>query len=245
MKSLYIAWQDPETRLWHTVGQLSKQNDSYCFSYTRGALASPRFKYLGRMRDLHQRYVSHELFPLFSNRVLSRSRPEYPDYVRWLAVEPDQQHDPMQLLARSGGRRATDELCVYPKPEANANGEIELFFFSNGLRYLDQADLARINCLKAGDRLSLRVEDDNVKDRFALRLETDELVKVGYCPRFLNRDLRRVLDQTNVQLTIERLNIDAPIQFRLLCRAAFALPVGFELFSGNEYLPLDGVAVAA
>lgn len=22
MKALYIAWQDPETRLWHTVGQI-------------------------------------------------------------------------------------------------------------------------------------------------------------------------------------------------------------------------------
>jgi len=65
MKSLYIAWQDPETRLWHTVGKLYKQNDSYCFVYTQGALTSPRFKYLGRMHDLYQRYVSRELFPLF------------------------------------------------------------------------------------------------------------------------------------------------------------------------------------
>lgn len=245
MKSLYIAWQDPETRLWHTVGKLYKQNDSYCFVYTQGALTSPRFKYLGRMHDLYQRYVSRELFPLFSNRVLSRSRPEYPDYVRWLAVEPNQQYDPMQLLARSGGRRATDELCVYPHSEPNVNGQIELFFLSHGLRYLDQANLLQVNRLQIGDRLSLKPEDDNVKDRFALRLETDEPVKVGYCPRYLNQDLRRVLDQVDVQLTVERLNIDAPIQFRLLCRAAFTPPTGFELFAGNEYLPLESVAVAA
>jgi hypothetical protein len=244
MKSLYIAWQDPETRLWHTVGQLNKQNDSYSFAYTKGALASPRFKYLGRMRDLHQRYVSRELFPLFSNRVLSSSRPEYPDYVRWLAVEPDQD-DPMQLLARSGGRRATDELCVYPHPEANADGEIELFFLSHGLRHLSQSDLQYINGLKIGDRLLLRPEDENAKDRFALRLETGEPATVGYCPRYLNRDLRRVLDQTDVQITVERLNVDAPIQFRLLCRAALTLPAGFDFFAGDEYLPLDQVAVAA
>ena len=49
MKALYIAWQDPQTRLWHTVGQLSRENDLYRFAYTQGALVSPRFKYLGRM----------------------------------------------------------------------------------------------------------------------------------------------------------------------------------------------------
>jgi hypothetical protein len=244
MKSLYIAWQDPDTRLWHTVGQLNKQNDSYTFAYTKGALASPRFKYLGRMRDLYQRYVSHELFPLFSNRVLNRSRPEYPDYLRWLAVEQDQD-DPMQLLARSGGRRATDELCVYPHPEANAKGEIELFFLSHGLRHLSPSDLQHINGLKMGDPLLLRPEEDNLKDRFALRLETGEPVTVGYCPQYLNRDLRRALNQTNVQITVERLNVDAPIQFRLLCRAALILPTGFNFFAGDEYLPLDQVAVAA
>lgn len=245
MKALYIAWQDPQTRQWHTVGKLSKQNDSYCFVYTQGAIASPRFKYLGRMHDLYQRYVSQELFPLFANRVLSRSRPEYPDYVRWLAVDPAQQDDPMQLLARSGGKRATDELCVYPHPEANANGEIELFFLSHGLRYIDQSDLQCIDRLKSGDRLSLRAEDDNEKDRFALRLETDEPVTVGYCPRYLNRDLRRVLTDTDVYLTVERLNMDAPIQFRLLCRAVFTLPAGIDLFIENEYLPLDRVAAVA
>jgi len=57
--------------------------------------------------------------------------------------------------------------------------------------------------------------------RIVLRLETDEPVTVGYCPRYLNRDLRRVPADTDVYLTVERLNMDAPIQFRLLCRAVF------------------------
>jgi len=46
------------------------------------------------------------------------------------------------------------------------------------LRYIDQSDLQCIDRLKSGDRLSLRAEDDNEKDRFALRLETDEPVTV-------------------------------------------------------------------
>jgi len=54
-----------------------------------------------------------------------------------------------------------------------------------------------------------------------------------------------VLTDTDVYLTVEQLNMDAPIQFRLLCRAVFTLPTGIDLFIENEYLPLDRVAAVA
>ncbi|WP_029151776.1 HIRAN domain-containing protein [Methylovulum miyakonense] len=245
MNPLYIAWQDPKSRLWHTVGRLSRERDLYTFAYTQGALASPHFKYLGRMRDVYKTYYSQELFPLFANRILNSSRPEYPDYVRWLAMNPDKENDPMQLLARSGGERATDELYVYTHPETNDQGELELFFLSNGLRHLDPASLQRIGQLQMGDSLALRREAENEHDRFALVIETDEPIKVGYCPRYLNRDLCQIMENTTIKLTVERLNHDAPIQFRLLCKALFKLPPGFTLFGDDEYQLLGGEVVAA
>lgn len=245
MKALYIAWQDPETRFWYTVGRLSCENGMYRFVYTQGALKSYRFKYLGRMRDLRQSYWSHELFPLFSNRILDSSRPEYPKYLQWLALDPKDQHDPMQLLARSGGKRATDELCVYPHPEINERGEVELFFLSHGLRYLDAPALQRMSQLQSGDHLTLRREYDNAHDRYALLLETEEPVTVGYCPRYLSLDLCRVMEATDVKLNVERVNQDAPIQFRLLCRAAFTPPFEFDMFADNDHQPLVQEAVAA
>ena len=148
-------------------------------------------------------------------------------------------------LARSGGKRATDELCVYPHPEINGQGEVELFFLSHGLRYLDETALQRIDSLQAGDRLSLRREDDNSHDRFALLLETEEPVTVGYCPRYLSRDLCRIMTTTDVQLSVERLNKDAPVQFRLLCRAFFRPTPGVEIFANDEHSPLEKEAVAA
>lgn len=75
MKALYIAWQGPETRLWHTVGRLSHEGGNYRFTYTCGAFESPRFRYLGRMQDKRKVYRSETLFPLFSNRLLDESRP--------------------------------------------------------------------------------------------------------------------------------------------------------------------------
>jgi hypothetical protein len=80
------------------------------------------------MHGLRKRYVSESLFPLFSNRLLDSSCPEYPDYVQWLGIH----------------------------------------------------------------------------DRFALVVETEKPVKVGYCPRYLNQDLRRVMDIAEVKLTVER-----------------------------------------
>ena len=244
MKSLYIIWQDLQTRTWHTVGRLTHQQGLYRFVYTRGALASPSFTYLGRMHDLHKPYVSKTLFPLFSNRLLDRSRPEYPDYVQWLGVDADEA-DPMQLLARSGGKRATDQLCVYPHPELNESGEIELFFFSHGLRYLGNDALQRINLLKTGKRLQFKRDDDNTHDRFALVVEIEESIKIGYCPRYLNQDLQKIMEVAEVKLAVERVNQGAPLQFRLLCKTIFTPPPAFELFTDDTFQPLVEEKAAA
>lgn len=235
MNTLYIAWQDPQTRAWHTVGKLTKEQDVYCFVYTQGAKTSPRFNYLGRMFDLTKRYYSRELFPLFANRILNKSRAEYPDYLRWLALDPNASQEPMQLLARSGGKRATDELCVYPHPERNEQGQSVLYFLSHGLRYLDEESLQRIENLQAEDYLILRHEN-NSHDEFALLVETQQQpIKVGYCPRYLNRDLGVILKRTAINLSVARLNHDAPLQFRLLCKAEFNMPIDYNAFTGGEY----------
>jgi hypothetical protein len=243
MKALYIAWQDPDSRQWHTVGRLWREQEHYRFVYTQGALQSPRFGYLGRMNDLHQTYYSDSLFPLFANRLLDTSRPEYPDYLAWMGVEGDA--DELELLARSGGRRGTDQLCVYPEIEADDHGEMTLYFFSHGLRYLTEAGHKAIDRLQPGDGLQLTAEDDNQHDRYALLLETQEPMRVGYCPRYLNQDLMTIRNHTSLRLTVEKINRTAPLQFRLLCKARFALPAGFALYATDEHRPLAARVMAA
>nr|VFK07833.1 MAG: HIRAN domain-containing protein [Candidatus Kentron sp. LPFa] len=240
MKALYLAWQDPQTRRWYTVGRLGRENGHYLFCYTRGALVPPGFGYLGRMRDKYQAYHSDKLFPLFANRLLNTSRPEYPDYLAWMGM--DDTASELELLGRSGGHRATDQLCVYPEVEPDEQGRMALYFFSHGVRYLSDNEQETLSRLKPGEALQLTPEEDNPHDPHALLLETVESVRLGYCPRYLNQDLQLIQQQAALRLTVEKINLDAPLQFRLLCKAVFVSPQGFDLYAKEEHQPLAAMA---
>ncbi len=135
MKTPYLAWQDHEDRRLLPVGRLSFDGHVYRFVYTKGAEQSPRFVPFGVMRDLHVVYESTVLFPLFANRLLSKSRPEYRDFLAWLDV-PEHAAEPLVLLALTEGMRATDTLMVFPYPEKSSDGKPHVRFFSHGLRYV-------------------------------------------------------------------------------------------------------------
>src|SRR5262249_37475981 len=128
MTDLYVAWRNPENRSWFPVGRLSYDGSVYRFVYTKGVLQSPRFVRFGQMEDLSVVYESRELFPLFANRLLSKKRPEYQDFLQWLSV-PAGQDDPLTLLARTGGIRATDTLVVFPCPERQNDNTYRVQFF--------------------------------------------------------------------------------------------------------------------
>jgi len=125
MKAVFIAWQDPESRRWVPVGRLTAKGTVFQFVYTQGAMSFPNFRAFGAMSDLHSSYESSTLFPLFSNRLLSKNRPEYHDYLRWLDVKTEIS-DPLDELAKTGGIRATDSLIVFPCPEPQEDGRYSI-----------------------------------------------------------------------------------------------------------------------
>ena len=85
MNSLFVAWRPatPEQGAWRPVGRLEHDGHLYRFCYTRGA-RKPDFRPFPRMENLDRVYASEALFPLFANRLLSQSRPEYEAYLRWM-----------------------------------------------------------------------------------------------------------------------------------------------------------------
>ncbi|MGH8008284.1 MAG: HIRAN domain-containing protein [Candidatus Binatia bacterium] len=241
MKNLYLAWRDPKQRSWFPVGQLSFDGNVYRFVYTKGARQSPNFIPFARMADLTTVYESDELFPVFTNRLLSKKRPEYQAFLHWLNVRPEED-DPLTLLGRTGGMQETDSLAMFPCPEPNGSEQYCMQFFSHGLRYLLPEAVPRIHALCPGARLYLLPDPQNPHDSCATALRTDDPVTiVGYCPRYLASDFLVLLKQAGpakTQVVVERVNRDAPIQLRLLCRLTADWPANFSPCAGEWYASL-------
>jgi hypothetical protein len=224
------------------VGRLTYQDGRYAFAYTRGAQdahAAKRFRPFGSMTDLSVVYLSKTLFPLFANRVLNESRPEYPDFLRWLGLGERSPANELEVLARSGGLRATDTLEVFPCPEPTRDQQYLVYFFSRGIRHLLPENQARIPTLQVGQQLYLMKDVQNAFDRTAILMRTgDPVANVGYCPQYFSQEFTKLLDVVgceNVKVTVERVNFDAPTQFRLLCRLAAPWPLNFAPCSMEQF----------
>jgi hypothetical protein len=187
LKTLFLAWEDPGSGSWFPIGRLTFNGKEYQFNYTNGVLEAKLkcgFGPLPSFPDFNKVYTSQKLFPLFSNRVMPRSRPDYPEFVQWLNI-PQHEDDPIALLARSGGKRVTDKFEVFPCPEPDENGRYRIHFFAHGLRHLPKPAIERINGLQVGELLYLAHEFQNPHDSSALLLCTEDHWIVGYCPRYL------------------------------------------------------------
>lgn len=235
MKTLFVAWQDPVSRRWTPIGQLTHDGATYWFRYTLGAHRAARdygFTPLHAFPELDATYMSEELFPLFSNRLPSSNRDDFPEYVQWLGVEPNER-DPIVLLGRSGGRRMTDALELFPCPDMNEAGEYQVRFFVHGVSHLPTDSLKRIEQLKHNDHLLLFHDFQNPYDPNALGLRTSESNGgrhiVGYCPCYLLPDAFQLLRDCPGApfVTVERVNPEpAPAQMRLLCKLTACWPEG-------------------
>ncbi|WP_295392108.1 HIRAN domain-containing protein [uncultured Thiodictyon sp.] len=242
MKALFVAVQDHDSRCWAPVARLTRENGSYRFVYTEGARDLPGFTPFGRMTNLESQYISNELFPLFANRVLPKSRPEYRDYLNWLGLSAAD-HDALDELARTGGLRATDTIELIPYPEATADRCYVVYFFGRGLRHLAAENQARIGSLDVGERLHLLHDLQNPIDCMALMLRTGDPVSiVGYVPRYYAADWTRLIQLAGaeaVMVTVERVNQDAPMQYRLLCKLSAPWPAAFSPCKDGQYRPIS------
>ena len=79
-RTLFLAWQGRKTREWFPV-----LDADVSFRYTGGANRADKeagFPRLIEFPDLYKAYRSPELFPVFQNRVMNRSRPDFAAYLR-------------------------------------------------------------------------------------------------------------------------------------------------------------------
>ncbi len=241
--ALFVAWRSGDTANghWGPVGRLEHVVGGYRFGYTRGAQTFADFRPFPGMPDLEAVYESEELFPLFANRLLARSRPEYEAFLRWGGFDPNNPPDPLAVLGVTEGRRATDSLEVFPCPLPDVEGCYTNKFFLHGIRWMPPAAIERIGKLQAGEPLGLMCDFTNHYDPYAVAVRTSTeggRFWIGYVPRYLASDVRKLClqcDPNVIKVTVERVNLDAPLQNRLLCRMKSCWPSDFRPCAGQEF----------
>ncbi|MCD6328568.1 HIRAN domain-containing protein [bacterium] len=243
MTTLFLGWQDPKSREWFVIGSLGRARGSYWFRYVKGARRAQEkgFSPLLAFPNINEVFESPALFPLFQNRILNGERPEWPDFLRQLNLSEDIKDDPIAVLARSAGRRATDQLEVFPKPEKAEDNRYSVHFFLRGLSHVRAGKCGRHKEVKTGERLWVCRDPQNDRDPDALLLRTEDLCGIGYVPRYLRDDLNELLDRHRdaLKVVVEKFNEPpAPLQYRILCKASAPWPDDWEPMSGPEFQPV-------
>lgn len=242
MRKLFLTWQDSKSRKWYPIGQLTWDGEVYRFLYIMGALSAHNeagFRPPVSFLNFHEIYESSELFPMFANRVMPASRPEYKQTIEWLSL-PESANDPLVFMARSGGAKVNDKFEIFCYPELDNDSNYDLHFFAHGLRYLPKSSIERIKEMQRGEKIQLALDFQNSFETNALQLHTTDNHIIGYCPSYLLDDVNEYVRQgKNIGVYVERVNADnAPLQFRLLCRLVMPQMTGFLPFSGNDYKPI-------
>lgn len=242
MRKLFLTWQDSKSRKWYPIGQLTWDGEVYRFLYISGALSAHNeagFRPPVSFLNFHEIYESSELFPMFANRVMPASRPEYKQTIEWLAL-PESANDPLAFIARSGGAKVNDKFELFCYPELDDNSDYNLHFFAHGLRYLPKGSIERIEQMQRGEKIQIALDFQNSFETNALQLHTPDNHIVGYCPSYLLDDMNEYVRQgKHIGAYVERVNNgNAPLQFRLLCRLVMPQMSGFQPFSDHDYQPI-------
>ena len=252
MKTLFVAWKDSQnTRGWFPVGRLDADvaGNLYRFRYLQGAMEAAErcgFAPFDSFPEFRQEYVGGELFPFFANRLQNLSRPSFREHLRRMDLEPHAQEafDPIEVLAVSEGRRATDNLEIFPKVERAESGIFAIKFFLHGWRHIHPDGAARILTLKAGDLLGVAIEVTNAATVYAVQIQTPDRVVLGYAPRYLVQDLVQVIARCSIPVSasVSRLNLPpTPPSQRLLVSFEGCWPEGYQPMSGDQFQSLVGI----
>ena len=248
LHALFVAWQNPVTRSFFPVARLAQIQGEDCpdcfeFAYVQGALTAEGFLPFVSFPDQNQIYRSRELFPMFANRILSTTRSDFPEYIELLGL-PSATTNPITILSRSAGRRATDTLELFPLPEFEPGYGYRTWFWAHDLRYLPPSNQDRILQLLPSDRVLPECDCNNAIDIFAINLVTQDRIRIGFMPSYLLDDAHTLQESCDIcEIYVERVNPHpVPAQQRLLCCLNSCWPDGWVPYSTQRYQPLSSEA---
>ena len=236
MTTLYVAWQDPQSRRWFPVGRLDADENvldvEYRFAYVKGAheaqFSADFIPILG-FPEFNQVYHSDHLFPLFSGRLMNTHRPDRHEYLHQLGLT-DSDWGPIAELSASKGTSRTDSFEVFPAITPDAGGTFRTRVVLHGLRHTNPDSVNRTESLKAGDPLQIAFDLNNPAATHAISVRSADQYVLGWLPRYLVDGLHK--DEawmvSDVEASVAQVNLDAPLSHRLLIDFRGKLPLGFR-----------------
>lgn len=242
-RTLFIAWQDPATRAIHPIARMDLRDQAPRFElrYITGIhlAVAAGFVPFARMSRLDASYFTDDLrsFPLTANRLMPPSRSDFSQHLERLGLPGSA--EPIQILARSEGRRATDNLEFFAMPERDdVTGRWVYRAFVRGVRHVPGADAA-IAALRPGQRLTILPDPGNEWDPRALVLGSGNGQRIGFLPGVLLDDIQAARQTgASIDVVVERVNpAPAPVQQRVLMRITIGCSPEFEPFASERFKP--------
>ncbi|MEM9695020.1 MAG: hypothetical protein AAGA56_20935 [Myxococcota bacterium] len=218
------------------------EGERYVFRYVQGVedAFEEEFHAFAAFPDVEATYESRELFAFFQNRIMPRSRPDFPRYVAELGLDPNGGIDVAELLGRGLGIRETDriETALVPRRDP-ATGRYVTHFPVRGVRHVDRAEAVAAE-LTEGESLELLLDPENPRNPRARKLVSERGV-VGFLPDFLVAELDSLEQHGSLpSCRVVRLNPPpAPPQKRVLVRLEADWPEGHRPLDAQAFRPFD------
>jgi hypothetical protein len=243
--ALFVAWQSQENRAIYPIARLVHRDQAprYEFVYVRGVLDAEKhgFTPFRELPDTRQIYWFDELPPLFTNRLMPRSRPDFLEHIARLGLgDTNDLPAPELILARSEARKVTDHLEVTAPPEFDPATKMWIYFgFARGVRHVPGAEEA-VREVHVGDALRIERDVTNTWDARALFVLRSDQARLGFVPHILVEDLGDLMERgVSVRVEVARVNLPpAPLHQRLLVRFSGAHRTGFAPMSTPRFQPL-------
>ena len=194
---IYLVWQDDKNRDFYVVGQLSR-NGHYEFEYTGeiDKATENGFQLLLPFPKRKAKYKSDILFPIFSSRLPDRKRENINEILEKYNMT---EYDPFVLLKNSGAKLPIDNLQFIDPIIKVGDKKIERRFYISGIRYQNECqgvECDKFKNVKVGDKLTLKLESDNKKDKNAVKILHDG-ESIGYIPRYYSEKVSEFIRKSD------------------------------------------------
>lgn len=242
---LFVTWQSPENRATFPIARLLHRGEEprYEFVFVRGVHDAEQHG-LTLFRELPETgrvYWFDELPPLFTSRLMRRSRPDFVDHVTRLGLgNLGDALPPELILARSEGRKVTDHIEIAAPADFDPASRSWIYHgFARGLRHVPGAEEA-VRTLRVGDELGIEPDIANEWSTRALSVRRADRARLGFVPHILVGEFGGLIESdAAVRAHVARVNLPpAPMHQRLLVRFSRTHCAGFAPMSTSRFQPL-------